>query len=49
VLNLQPGDTLDDLYPGSGAITLAWDRWQAQRALWGSNGEPSEQVAMEVA
>jgi hypothetical protein len=28
LLNLRPGDTLDDLYPGSGAVTRAWARWQ---------------------
>lgn len=28
VLNLQPGDTLDDIFPGTGAITNAWKKWQ---------------------
>ncbi len=27
VLNMQPGDTLIDLYPGSGAVTDAWQVW----------------------
>lgn len=27
VLNLQPGDELIDLYPGSGAVGRAWTRW----------------------
>ena len=27
VLNLRTGDTLDDLFPGSGAVTDAWDEW----------------------
>lgn len=30
--NLQPGDTLIDLYPGSGAVSQAWHRWRRQ--LW---------------
>lgn len=28
VLNLQPEDTLDDLYPGSGAVTRALEKWR---------------------
>jgi hypothetical protein len=32
LLGLQPGDTLDDLYPGSRAVSRAWKRWQQQ--LW---------------
>lgn len=30
VLGAQAGDTLDDLYPGSGAVTRAWCRWQGR-------------------
>lgn len=32
ILNLQRGDFLDDLYPGSGAVGWAWQRYQNQ--LW---------------
>lgn len=32
LLGLQPGDTLDDLFPGSGAVGHAWERNQHQ--LW---------------
>jgi hypothetical protein len=28
-LNMEPGDTFVDLYPGSGAVTRAWQRWHA--------------------
>lgn len=28
-LNIQPGDTFVDLFPGSGAITAAFQRWQS--------------------
>lgn len=33
VLNLRPGDTLVDIFPGSGAITRAWEKWQGQSRL----------------
>lgn len=29
VLNVQPGDTVDDLFPGSGAVQSALDGWLA--------------------
>ena len=29
-LGLQPGDTLDDLFPGSGAVSEAWRSYQDQ-------------------
>ena len=32
LLGLRTGDTLDDLYPGSHAVSLAWARYQRQ--LW---------------
>jgi len=32
LLGLQPGDTLVDIYPGTGGVTRAWERWQRQ--LW---------------
>lgn len=33
VLGLEPGDELDDLYPGTGAVTAAWTAWR--RHQWG--------------
>lgn len=33
VLNLQPGDEFVDMFPGSGAVTHAWARWQTQMNL----------------
>lgn len=27
LMGMQPGDTLVDLYPGSGAVTRAWEQW----------------------
>lgn len=33
VVGAQPDDTLDDLYPGTGAITNAWNEWRAQLRL----------------
>jgi hypothetical protein len=32
MLGLRQGDTLVDLYPGTGGVTRAWERWQQQ--LW---------------
>lgn len=37
LLNAQPGDTLDDLFPGSNAVGHAWAEWAS---------EPEEQVGM---
>lgn len=30
MLGAQPGDHLVDLYPGSGAVTRAWENWRAE-------------------
>jgi hypothetical protein len=27
LLGAQPGDTLDDLFPGTGAVLAAWAEW----------------------
>jgi len=40
-LGAEQGDTLDDLFPGSGAVGKAWDRWIAQPPL---AGFPSERA-----
>lgn len=32
MLGLEPTDDLDDLFPGTGAITAAWDRWRLEVA-----------------
>ena len=34
VLNLREGDTMDDLFPGSGAVTRAWDSFIQQTDLF---------------
>lgn len=39
LLNAQRGDTFDDLFPGSGAVTAAWQEWSGehpQAELFGS-------------
>lgn len=36
LLGLRPGDELVDLFPGSGAVGLAWDRWERQPRLRGA-------------
>lgn len=33
LLGAEPGDQLDDLLPGTGAIGLAWESWVRQRRL----------------
>jgi hypothetical protein len=33
VLGMEPDDELVDLFPGSGAVTRAWESWQAERQL----------------
>lgn len=32
-LGAQPGDSFDDLFPGSGAVGRAWDEWSSQPQL----------------
>lgn len=33
VLGLEPDDELDDLFPGTGAVTRAWESWKAAPQL----------------
>jgi hypothetical protein len=33
VLGLQPGDELVDMFVGSGAVTVAWEQWQASQHM----------------
>lgn len=39
VMGADPDDSLDDLYPGTGAVTDAWQAWRSQLNLL--SGEPS--------
>ena len=32
VFNMQPDDEFHDLFPGSGAVTRAWERWCQEKA-----------------
>ena len=32
LLGMRPGDTLDDLYPGTGVVGRTWERWRGN--LW---------------
>lgn len=32
LLNAKPGDTMDDLFPGSGAVGIAWAEWAGERS-----------------
>ena len=33
LLGMEPGDVLDDLFPGTGAVTEAWRKYQGRMAL----------------
>lgn len=33
-LGMEPEDEFDDLFPGSGAVTRAWDRWCGRGGLF---------------
>jgi len=35
MVGAEPGDELDDLFPGSGAVTAAWLRWNRELRLVG--------------
>jgi hypothetical protein len=53
LIGAAPGDTLDDLFPGSGAVTRAWAAFTARpAALAGTNGylapEPSRQARADA-
>lgn len=32
LLNAQPGDMFDDIFPGTGAVTAAWEEWIGEPA-----------------
>lgn len=44
-LGAQPGDTLDDLFPGSGNVTAAWREWQQKPTLEISRSAAAEKRA----
>lgn len=41
LLGAPEGDELDDLFPGSGAVRIAWDQYQRQPSLAGHQEPPS--------
>lgn len=44
-LGAQPGDTLDDIFPGSGNVAAAWDEWQLQPTFQLSRSPSAEKRA----
>lgn len=44
ILGLQSGDEMVDLFPGSGAVTVAWEQWQASQLMLA----PSDAVQLEM-
>jgi hypothetical protein len=50
ILGAGPGDELVDLFPGSGAVSKAWERFEREPQLRFSRGGPAfEQKALDVA
>jgi len=39
LLNIQSGDTFDDLFPGTRAVSRAFDQWIAARGIWEAGTE----------
>lgn len=46
VMGMQPDDELHDLFPGSGAVSRAWESWRDQPALTAYYGEDREDAAL---
>jgi hypothetical protein len=44
-LGARPDDTLDDLFPGSGAVGRAWDAWRSQPGLLMARSPTAEKRA----
>lgn len=44
-----PNDTLDDLYPGSGAVLAAWESWRAEKLSIPVAGASTYQMTIEDA
>ena len=40
ILAMEPQDTFDDLFPGSGAVTRAWTQWRSRELERRITGEP---------
>ena len=36
LLGVRPDDEFVDLFPGSGAVTEAWEQWRRQTTIWGA-------------
>jgi hypothetical protein len=43
------GDTLEDLFPGSGAVSAAWERWRSEPRLPIFEAEDPDQLVLEEA
>jgi hypothetical protein len=43
VMGCEPEDELYDLFPGTGAVTRAWDSWVSQRTIFEVYGESDEE------
>lgn len=48
LLGARPGDTLDDLYPGSGGIGRAWHEFTVATDDTSSDRRPTDQLALDL-
>jgi hypothetical protein len=48
MVGAEPGDELVDLYPGSGAVTRAWDSWRTSLLVTQLNRPDAEPVATTI-
>lgn len=40
LLNIEPGDTFDDLFPGTRAVSQAFEQWITAKVAWHENEVP---------
>jgi hypothetical protein len=46
---LRPDDQLDDLFPGTGAVTDAWNRWRSEPSLLAQLNQSPQNERKELA
>jgi hypothetical protein len=47
MVGAEPDDELHDMFPGTGAVTSAWDGWRSQLTLMVAPGTPSGSAALQ--
>ncbi len=47
VMGMERDDELHDIFPGTGAVTVAWESWRSQLSLFGDAApEPTQTLAL---